>query len=71
MHKNIAVVPGDGIGPEIMAEAMKVLDTVATKFGHTFTYTQALAGGAARDVYGEHFPQTTKDTCQQSDAILF
>ena len=67
---NIAVLPGDYVGPEVMAEARKVLDAVAERFGHTFTYTEALAGGAAYDVYGEHLPQSTLDTCAAADAIL-
>ena len=52
MNKNIAVIKGDGIGPEIVTEAMKVLDKVAEKFGHTFTYDQLLMGGCSIDVHG-------------------
>lgn len=68
---NIAVLAGDGIGPEVMAEAIRVLDTVANKFNHQFTYTHALAGGAAYDEYQDHLPQATIDICKNNDAILF
>lgn len=71
MHKNIAALPGDGIGEEVMTEALRVLDTVAKKFGHTFEYRYALVGGAAFDIHKEHFPQVTKEICEASDAILF
>lgn len=71
MNKNIAILAGDGIGPEVMAQAQRVLDAVATKFGHTFNYTEALVGGAAYDVYQDHLPQATIDICNQSDAVLF
>jgi 3-isopropylmalate dehydrogenase len=67
---NIAVLPGDYVGPEVVAEARKVLDAVGERFGHTFTYTEALAGGAAYDAHGEHLPQSTLDTCAAADAIL-
>jgi 3-isopropylmalate dehydrogenase len=53
-----------------MAEARKVLDAVAERFGHTFTYTEALAGGAAYDATGDHLPQSTLDTCAAADAVL-
>jgi len=66
----IAVLPGDYVGPEVVAEARKVLDAVAERFGHTFTYTEALAGGAAYDAFGEHLPQSTLDTCKAADAVL-
>ena len=49
MEKNIAVIKGDGIGPEIVTESMKVLDKVAEKFGHKFNYTQLLMGGCSID----------------------
>ena len=53
----IAILPGDGIGPEIMAEARKVLDVITAKFGHKFEYKEALIGGAAYDKYQNHFPE--------------
>ena len=52
MNKKIAVIKGDGIGPEIVTEAMKVLDSVAKKFGHTFEYDQLLMGGCSIDANG-------------------
>lgn len=71
MNKKIAVLAGDGIGPEVMVQAIRVLDTVAAKFGHKFEYTDALVGGAAYDVHQEHLPQVTIDVCNASDAVLF
>lgn len=67
---NIAVLPGDYIGPEIMAEALRVLEAAGRRFGHTFAFKEALVGGAAWDVYREHLPQSTIATCEGSDAIL-
>ena len=67
---NICVLPGDGIGPEIVAQARLVLDTVAKKFGRSFTYTEALLGGAAIDATGGPLPQETIDKCKASDAVL-
>ena len=52
MEKNIAVIKGDGIGPEIVTEAMKVLDAVAKKYNHKFNYTEILMGGCSIDAYG-------------------
>eukprot|EP00747_Dinoflagellata_sp_TGD_P071367 gnl/TRDRNA2_/TRDRNA2_157001_c0_seq1.p1 gnl/TRDRNA2_/TRDRNA2_157001_c0~~gnl/TRDRNA2_/TRDRNA2_157001_c0_seq1.p1 ORF type:complete len:510 (-),score=88.49 gnl/TRDRNA2_/TRDRNA2_157001_c0_seq1:408-1937(-) len=71
VQKKISVLAGDGIGPEVMEQALRVLDMVAEKFGHQFTYTKALIGGAAYDKYESHFPDETMKTCQESDAILF
>ena len=70
MNYNIAVIPGDGIGPEIVREAVRVLDKVGEKFGHTFTYTELLAGGAAIDATGKTLPQETVDACLASDSVL-
>lgn len=70
MTKNIAVIKGDGIGPEIVDEAMKVLDKVAKKYGHTFNYTQVLMGGIAIDETGVPLPQETIDKCLASDSVL-
>ena len=52
MNYNISLIPGDGIGPEIVAEAKKVLDKVCEKYGHTFSYSEVLLGGASIDVHG-------------------
>ncbi len=70
MKKTIAVIKGDGIGPEIVKEAIRVLDRIAEEFGHTFVYHEALAGGAAIDACGECLPQRTVDICMASDSVL-
>lgn len=67
----IAVLPGDGIGPEIMHEAVKVLDKTGEKFGFSFEYTYADVGGVAIDNLGQALPESTIETCRASDAILF
>ena len=67
----VAVLSGDGIGPEVMAEALRVLDVVAQKYSVRFERTLANVGGIAIDVEGKALPQTTIDICKQSDAILF
>ena len=71
MKKTIATLAGDGIGPEIMIEAIKVLNKIGETFGHTFEFKEALIGGAAWDVHKDHFPDETKKVCEASDAILF
>ncbi len=70
MVKNIAVIKGDGIGPEIVTEAMKVLDKVADKFGHTFNYEQLLMGGCSIDEYGVPLTDETVERCNASDAVI-
>ncbi|MEG0614473.1 MAG: 3-isopropylmalate dehydrogenase [Oscillospiraceae bacterium] len=70
MNKNIAVIKGDGIGPEIVNEAEKVLDKVGVKFGHKFNYTDVLMGGCAIDTTGEPLPKETVDICKKSDSVL-
>ncbi len=70
MLKKIAVIKGDGIGPEIVNEAEKVLNKVGEKFGHTFEYTDVLMGGCAIDATGVPLPQETIDTCLASDSVL-
>ena len=70
MKYNIAVIPGDGIGPEVVNEAIRVLDAVCSKYGHEFNYTRILAGGAAIDETGECLPQETIDIAKKSDAVL-
>ncbi len=67
----IAVLPGDGIGPEVMAEALKVLDSVQKKFGFTLSYEQKAVGGCAIDEFGTPLPEDTLKACEQSQAILF
>lgn len=70
-HYNIAVLAGDGIGPEVMAEAVKILTAVAEKCGFSLNLNTALVGGAAIDASGEPLPATTLALCKTSDAILF
>ena len=70
MSYKIAVIKGDGIGPEIITEALKVMDKVAEKYGVDFEYTEVLAGGIAIDEKGECLPQETIDICKASDAVL-
>ena len=70
MEYNIALVPGDGIGPEIVSSTVKVLEVIAAKFGHTFKFTTYLAGGCAIDEYGEPLPKITIDGCLASDSVL-
>ncbi len=70
MQKRITVVAGDGIGPEVTKEAVRVLEAVADKFGHRFTFDEQLIGGAAIDATGEPLPAATIESCKQSDAIL-
>ena len=69
--KKIAILPGDGIGPEIVKQAQKVLDAVAKKFDRKFDYQEALVGAAAIDATGEPFPAKTQEICENVDAILF
>lgn len=69
--KKIAVLPGDGIGPEVMDEAIKVLNVVQEKFGLSFEHTFADVGGIAIDNHGHALPDSTLDVCEKSDAILF
>src|SRR6185436_3333975 len=71
MHKNIAVIPGDGIGPEVIAQALRVLDAVGEQYGHQFYYNWCLMGADAIDKTGSPLPDQTVTTCLQSDAILF
>ena len=70
MNKNIAVIRGDGIGPEIVNQAIKVLDKVAELYGHTFTYTDVDMGGCAIDKYGEPLPEAELKKCLESDSVL-
>lgn len=70
MVKNIAVIRGDGIGPEIVGEAIKVLDRIGELYGHTFSYTEADMGGCAIDKYGDPLPQSELKKCTDSDSVL-
>lgn len=71
MNLNIALLPGDGIGPEIVGEAVKVLDAVAKKYGHTFKYEKALVGASAIDATDDPYPAETHAVCERNDAVLF
>ena len=71
MKKKIAVILGDGIGPEVTQQAIKTLNAISVKYKHNFAYTFALMGAVAIDKTGEPLPQHTIDICKGSDAILF
>ena len=71
MKSRIAVLPGDGIGPEVMNEALKVLDVISQKSRIKFDFNKGLVGASAIEEYGDPFPDQTKSICDESDAILF
>jgi 3-isopropylmalate dehydrogenase len=71
MNYNLAVLPGDGIGPEIIEQAVKVTEAVGKKFGHSFKFTYALVGAIAIDKTGSPLPGETLSICKSSDAVLF
>ena len=70
MTKNIAVIRGDGIGPEIVGQALNVLDRIAGMYGHTFNYTDVDMGGCAIDKWGDPLPQEMLEKCIASDSVL-
>ena len=70
MKATITLLPGDGIGPEVTDEAVKVLRVIEEKFHHSFTLNNALFGGIAIDQTGSPYPQETQDLCKQADAVL-
>lgn len=70
MNKNIAVIRGDGIGPEIVEQALRVLDRIAELYGHHFTYTDVDMGGCAIDKYGDPLPAEMLEKCVNSDSVL-
>ncbi len=67
---HITVLKGDGIGPDVVTEALGVLECIGKKYGHTFQFNEKLAGGCAYDAYGEPLPDETLEACKNSDAIL-
>lgn len=67
---NIAVLPGDGIGPEVIEQAAKVIEAVGEKYNHSFELKEGLLGGCAIDATGEPFPKETLELCKSSDAVL-
>lgn len=71
MKKKIAVLPGDGVGPEVVDQAVKVLDAVADRFDHFFEYCYADVGAVAIDHHGDPLPEMTLETCREADAVLF
>jgi len=71
MNLKIAVLAGDGIGPEIMIQGVAVLKAVATKYNHHFAYEEALIGACAIDAFGDPYPDATHDVCMRSDAVFF
>ena len=70
MNYKIALIRGDGIGPEVVGEAVKVLEAVGRKFGHSFTYEEVLLGGCATDAVGKSYPDGTAEKCKACDAVL-
>ena len=70
MKAHIVLLPGDGIGPEVVGEARAVLDAVAAKFGHALSYEEHAVGGCAIDAQGTALPDATLAACKQADAIL-
>ena len=70
MECKIAIVKGDGIGPEVVDSAMAILNTIEEKFGHKFIYKEVLAGGCAYDEYGEPLPRETINVCKAADAVI-
>ena len=71
MNLKIAILEGDGIGPEIMKQGVAVLDAIATRFGHQFDYERAICGAHAIDAVGDPYPEATHETCMRADAVLF
>lgn len=68
---NIALLPGDGIGPEVIEQTVKVVKAIGKKFGHTITFKEAVVGAAAIDATGNPYPDATHEVCVQADAVLF
>ncbi|GGZ28475.1 3-isopropylmalate dehydrogenase [Echinicola pacifica] len=71
MEMNIALLPGDGIGPEVIEQTVKVIKAIGQKFGHTITFTEAVVGAAAIDATGNPYPDATHEICLKADAVLF
>ena len=70
MHADIAILPGDGIGPEVTGAALSVLKTVARRYGHRFDFSEHDIGGIAIDQHGEPLPASTLAACKRADAVL-
>ena len=71
MEFKLAVLPGDGIGPDVIAEAVRVLEAVGRRFGHDFELSEGAIGGNAIDSTGTALPDETQELCDQADAVLF
>ena len=71
MKLKIAILPGDGIGPEVMRQGVGVLNAIAAKFNHDFEYEEAVVGAAAIDAVGNPYPAATHEVCMKADAVLF
>ena len=71
MKVNIAIIPGDGIGPEVTEQAKKALNAIANVFDHTFLFKEGLMGACAIDETGTPLPDKTLNLCKESDAVLF
>ena len=71
MELKIGLLPGDGIGPEVIREAVKVLDSIANKFNHKILWNEGLVGATAIDITGDPYPDETHEICLNSDAVLF
>ena len=70
MNYKIALIRGDGIGPEVVGEAVKVMETVGAKFGHSFEFVDVMMGGCAIDAVGKSYPDGTAEKCKECDAVL-
>src|SRR5689334_21252407 len=70
MKATIVLLPGDGVGPEVVAQGRAVLDTIGKKYGHEFDYQEHLIGGCAIDSQGEAFSDAALEACRQADAVL-
>ena len=70
MNYKIALIKGDGIGPEVVGEAVGVLEAVGKRFGHTFDFVDVLLGGCATDAVGKSYPDGTAEVCRACDAVL-
>ncbi len=70
MEANLVLLPGDGIGPEVVSQATRVLESIAARFHHQFHFSSHLLGGIAIDQTGDPLPDVTLDACRKSDAIL-
>ena len=71
MKLNIAVLAGDGIGPEVIDQALKVTKAVCEKFGHELSYEHGITGACAIDEVGDPYPEATHELCMNSDAVLY